>query len=178
MNKYRILLRWQLWRTKRVYLRAVSAEAGALYDSLESELASDDPDRFKEAARKLDIFLCKESESMTEEIKLGSKVVIKECHSMPQVIGKTGVVKALLLVDEENKYPMYVWLEEPIMIEQKAPIGGIVLQIPWQGPHLCRPEELQLVGTGEPEIKGDVPNVFKKAMDEKPPEEGKDGKGN
>lgn len=109
---------------------------------------------------------------MSNEITLGSKVIIKECHSMPQVVGKTGVVKALLFVDESNPYPMYVWLDEPIIMEQKMPIGGIVIQIPWQGPHLCRPEELALVG----EEKPDVPDVFNKAFEDKPKEEGKDGK--
>ncbi len=110
---------------------------------------------------------------MSNEITLGSKVIIKECHSMPQIVGKTGVVKALLLVDENNPYPMYVWLDEPITLEQKAPFGGIVIQIPWQGPHLCRPDELSLVGN-DPEMKGNIPDVFNKAFDDKEQED--DGK--
>jgi hypothetical protein len=111
-----------------------------------------------------------EEKQMSTEITLGSKVVIKECHSMPQLIGKTGVVKALLMVDATNPYPMYVWLDEPIQMSQALPIPGVSIQQEWRGPHLCRPDELALVGSEQTNI----PDAFNKAFDEKPPEEKKD----
>ena len=150
-------------------MNAVKSEASALYKEVEPDLKSADPEKVKIAKWKLDDYLCKEV-NVSTEITLGSKVVIKECHSMPQLIGKTGVVKALLMVDATNPYPMYVWLDEPIQMSQALPIPGVSIQQEWRGPHLCRPDELALVGSEQTNI----PDAFNKAFDEKPPEEKKD----
>ena len=107
---------------------------------------------------------------MGNEIVLGSKVIIKECHSLPQIIGKTGVVRALMLVDEENKYPLLVILDEPIKFTQETPIPGLALTQDWRGPHYCRPEELTLVGSA-PETKGNIPDYLIKDFEDKPKDE-------
>lgn len=105
---------------------------------------------------------------MKAEIGLGSKVTIKECHGMPQIVGKTGVVKALLLVDENNKYPLSVILDEPVVLEQPGPLPGMTILVKFQGPCYCRPDELELVEVPK------VPDAFNKAFkdEQKPPETG------
>jgi hypothetical protein len=102
------------------------------------------------------------------EIVLGSKVIIKDCHCLPQIVGHTATVKALLFVDAHNKYPMYVTLDEPVTITQPGPIPGMTISISWEGPYYCRPEELALVG------ETNVPDAFNKAFQDKqkPPEHG------
>ncbi|MDP2916746.1 MAG: hypothetical protein Q8O16_02320 [Dehalococcoidia bacterium] len=104
---------------------------------------------------------------MSGEFILGAKVIINECHSMPDIVGKTGQIVALLLVEEANPYPLIVRLDEPIMISQNLPFGGAVISQPWRGPHYCRPEELTLMGE-----KTNIPDAFSKAFEDKP----KDGK--
>jgi hypothetical protein len=83
----------------------------------------------------------------TYKIPLGAKVIIKECHSQPAVVGKSGKVCAWL-AESESKYPLLVKLDEPVNIPTN--VEGLFAQ--YQGPHYCRPDELEQVL--------DVPEVF------------------
>jgi hypothetical protein len=70
-------------------------------------------------------------------MKLGDKVIIKECHSIPALAGK--VAKVVVLVDPElTKYPIHILLTgDPI--ETQTPIGfGLS-----KGPFGFREDELE-----------------------------------
>jgi hypothetical protein len=85
---------------------------------------------------------------------IGAKVKIKECHKMPEIVGKTGAVTGWC--DKEKMgYPLMVVLDEPVFIPIAQLGGG--LAVPYQGPHFCRPEELESA-----DIKLlDIPDAFK-----------------
>ena len=81
-------------------------------------------------------------------MNLGDKVVIKECHSIPALVGKEA--KVVVLIDPElAKYPIHVLLSgDPIKTE--TPFGS-----GWsQGPFPFREDELEPLNPdyGIPEI--------------------------
>lgn len=174
-------LRFDCWRVKRDVFRHVKANFRDLYLDWRDEVMRlpespdihSNADLQREVKRSIDYYfgdiIHPKEEFDMGEIVLGSKVTIKECHSMPQIVGKTGVVKALLLVDAKNKYPLSVVLDEPVIIQQDGPIPGMTIGIHFQGPCYCRPDELELVGETKPVI---IPDAFNKAFEEKPPEPG------
>lgn len=87
------------------------------------------------------------------KLPIGTKVIIKECHSRPEVVGKAATVAGW--VDTELfHYPLIVMLDEPVYL----PIPGAPLAIPFQGPHFCRADELELLG-------GDIPDIIKKSFE-------------
>ncbi len=92
-------------------------------------------------------------------MNIGDKVTIKECHSMPALVGKKAHVVDLLDTEYYNGYEVKVALYEPVYIE--TPIGTM----PISGPFPFRSEELELVQI--------IPDAFNNAFKEKPPEEGK-----
>jgi hypothetical protein len=95
------------------------------------------------------------------QIPIGTKVVIKESHKLPELIGKTGTVVGWM--DAESfGYPLMVTLDEPIYI----PLPGMPLAMPFQGPHPCRPEELTVSGGEVHEFKGEIPQAFKDSLDD------------
>lgn len=178
-------IRFDCWRVKRDVFSHVKHNFTDLYLDWKDavlELATGDTlhsteELHSEIRRSIECFFGEIIHPREEfdmgEIVLGSKVTIKECHSMPQIIGKTGTVKALLFVDEHNKYPLSIVLDEPVVIEQAEPIPGMTIGISWAGPYFCRPDELELVGETKPAI---IPDAFNKAFkDEKPPETGTEG---
>jgi len=81
-------------------------------------------------------------------MNLGDKVIIKECHSMPALVGKEA--KVVVLVDPElAKYPIHVLLSgDPIKIGTSF---GARLS---KGPFTFREDELEPVDPnhGIPEI--------------------------
>lgn len=179
-------LRFDCWRIKQDVFRQLRQNFQDLSLDWEAEVmalpASDmvksNEELHSEIKRSIDRYfgniINPQEEFDMGEIVLGSKVTIKECHSMPDLVGKTGTVRALLFVDEHNKYPLYVTLDEPFMITQAGPIPGMTIGIPWVGPHFCRPEELELVGETKPSI---IPSAFDKAFEgDKPPETGGEAK--
>jgi hypothetical protein len=70
-------------------------------------------------------------------MKLGDKVIIKECHAIPALAGKEA--KIVVLVDPElTKYPIHVLLTgDPI--EAQTPIGSGLSK----GPFMFREDELE-----------------------------------
>lgn len=74
-------------------------------------------------------------------MEIASKVVIKECHSLPQLVGKKA--KVVAIADPQvAKYPFTVILvdeEEPVTFE--TPLGGVQTR----GPFGFREDELELV---------------------------------
>ncbi len=84
-------------------------------------------------------------------MNLGDKVVIKECHSIPALVGKEA--KVVVLVDPElAKYPIRVLLTgDPI--ETETPLGS-----GWsKGPFHFREDELE---TLDPDHG--IPDIFTK----------------
>jgi hypothetical protein len=84
------------------------------------------------------------------KIPIGTKVIIKECHSMPQIVGKAARVAGWMDAETAG-YPLMVMLDEPVYI----PVAGYGIATQFQGPHICRPDELTVVGAL------DIPDVFK-----------------
>lgn len=96
------------------------------------------------------------------QIAIGTRVIIKESQSMPQVVGKIG--KVCGWVDPETfGSPLMLMLDEPVYFHV-AP--GVPFAMAFQGPLYCRPNELTIIG--------DVPDIFSKAFDENPKKEGGD----
>ena len=87
--------------------------------------------------------------------KLGDKVTILECHSMPDLVGKAGRVIGEFL-PEYQKHPLLVELAEAIKLE--LPIG----EVQFKGPFPFRAEELEVIHSIE------VPDIFKQAFGDKP----------
>ena len=70
-------------------------------------------------------------------MNIGDMVVIKECHKMPDLVGKTA--KVVAMVDPElSKYPIQVTTVEPMAIEVP---GGVFTT---SGPFPFREDELEL----------------------------------
>lgn len=88
------------------------------------------------------------------KLPIGTKVIVKECHSRPEVVGKGAKVAGWVDPDYFH-YPLMVMLDEPVYL----PLPGAPLAIPFQGPHFCRPDELEVVG-------GDVPDIYKKSFED------------
>ena len=86
-------------------------------------------------------------------IPIGAKVIIKECHAQPAVVGRAAKVTGWVNA-ETFGYPLMVYLDEVIYI----PVPGAGIGIPFRGPHFCRPDELQLVS--------DIPDIISKAFEE------------
>ena len=81
-------------------------------------------------------------------MKIGDVVEIKECHKIPELVGKTA--KVVAMVDPEmSKYPIMVELEEPI--EQELPMGTLKTK----GPFGFREDEL-----GTPDPNKGIPEAF------------------
>jgi hypothetical protein len=97
------------------------------------------------------------------EVKLGDKVIIKECHSMPQIVGKQGRVVAQYIPEYREKYALDVLLDEPIDLPLPAiMLGGMGnLKAEIRGPFPFRPDELELVNDKPTEI----PDAFLKGFD-------------
>ncbi len=91
----------------------------------------------------------------TYKYPIGQKVKIKECHSRPELVDKLGKVAGWVDAEILN-YPLMVFLDEPIFIPV-AP--GVPLAVPFQGPHFCRPEELEPIS--------DIPDMFLQAFENK-----------
>ncbi len=69
-------------------------------------------------------------------MNIGDKVEIKECHKMPQLIGK--IAKVVAMVDPEmSKYPIMVEPDEPVEVE--TPMGTLKTK----GPFGFREDELE-----------------------------------
>lgn len=85
------------------------------------------------------------------KLDIGDIVVIKECHSIPDLVGKEA--KVIALVDPEiGKYPIRVVLTEPLLMDTPFGKGEVA------GPFPFREDELEL----KTEHKGDegIPPVF------------------
>ncbi len=84
-------------------------------------------------------------------MNIGDKVVIKECHKMPDLVGKAA--KVVAMVDPEaDKYPVKVNLDEPL--EVPHPMGKLQLT----GPFEFREDELE---PADPNL--DIPQAFQEA---------------
>lgn len=84
-------------------------------------------------------------------MNLGDKVIIKECHSLPALVGKEA--KVVVLVDLQlTKYPIQVLLSgDPV--ETKTSLG-----CGWsKGPFQFREDELELLDPDH-----GIPDVFTK----------------
>ncbi len=81
-------------------------------------------------------------------MNLGDKVIIKECHKIPDLVGKEAEIIALVK-PEMAKYPIQVELTEPIKME--TPFGTLETK----GPFPFREDELELVNPN----KG-IPGAF------------------
>ncbi len=82
-------------------------------------------------------------------MNLGDKVVIKECHSIPILVGKEA--KVVVLVDPElTKYPIHVLLSgDPVKMETPSGPG-------WsQGPVRFREDELESLDPNH-----GIPDIF------------------
>lgn len=83
-------------------------------------------------------------------MEIGDVVEIKECHKIPDLVGKKA--KIVAKVDpEKSDYPLLVELLEPI--EQEVQVGTLLVK----GPFGFREDELELA---EPD-KG-IPDAFLK----------------
>lgn len=84
-------------------------------------------------------------------MNLGDKVTIKECHKMPDLVGKEAEIIAVVK-PELAKYPIQVELVEPIKME--TPFGTLETK----GPFPFREDELEPVnpnkGIPESFLKG------------------------
>lgn len=81
-------------------------------------------------------------------MNIGDVVEIKECHKIPELVGRTA--KVVAMVDPEmSKYPIMVELAEPI--EQEVPMGTLKTK----GPFGFREDEL---APADP--KKEVPKAF------------------
>lgn len=96
------------------------------------------------------------------EIKLGDKVIIKECHSIPQIVGKKARVVAQYIPEYREKYEFDVLLDEPFdMPLSVIMLGGMgQLKAEVRGPFPFRGEELDVVDDKPTEI----PDAFKDAF--------------
>lgn len=83
-------------------------------------------------------------------MEIGDKVIIKECHSIPALVGKEA--KIIAKADTEiSPYPIFVELIEAI--EQELPIGTLMVK----GPFGFREDELEAADPN----KG-IPDAFLK----------------
>lgn len=84
-------------------------------------------------------------------MNVGDKVKIKECHKMPDLVGK--LAKVVAVVDPEvDKYPIKVQLDEGI--DFPHPLGKIVAT----GPFEFREDELEPADPNK-----DIPQAFQEA---------------
>ena len=84
-------------------------------------------------------------------MNIGDKVKILECHKMPDLVGRTA--KVVAVVDpEQDKYPIKVDLDEPLEIPH--PMGKLMAT----GPFMFREDELELADPDK-----DIPEAFQEA---------------
>lgn len=77
-------------------------------------------------------------------MQVGDKVIIKECHKMPELVGKSATITAM--GEPGSAYPFAVTLDEPIqkMVKMQLPGGGMLAgQAMVAGPFGFREDELE-----------------------------------
>jgi hypothetical protein len=90
-------------------------------------------------------------------MKVGDKVIIKECHKMPDLVGKEA--KVLSMADPEIvQYPVLVMLPEPMILKLETPFGPGEVHV--AGPFPFREDELEVM------VAKDIPDEFKKAFED------------
>jgi hypothetical protein len=91
-------------------------------------------------------------------MQIGDKVKILECHSIPELVGKTGKIMAMAS-PEVSKYTCIVMLLEAIEMTFE-PVDGFKIIAKTTGPFPFREDELVL------ETETQIPDEFKQAFEE------------